>query len=108
MQCLQQLLQRSVILNILPEDGHKTAAATVVFKRMKPRLPSDELQAVLASVQGTKISFASPLIELCMHPYMLHSVMHRCCMLQCQYTLPGQDSNVGQSYGLDAVALYQI
>ena len=105
MQRIQQLLQCHIALNILPKSSQETATATVVFQRMKPRLPSDELQALLASVQGTEISFALPLIELCMHPYVLHSVMHRWCMLQCQYTLPGQDSNVGQLYGLDAVAL---
>ena len=65
MQHLQQLLQGHVTLNILPKGSQETAAATVVFKRMKPRLPSDELQALLASVQGTVISFTSPL-----HAYM--------------------------------------
>ena len=52
MQCLQQFLQHKVTLDILSEDSHEPAAATVLIHRMKPRLPSDEIQALLASVQG--------------------------------------------------------
>jgi hypothetical protein len=52
MQRLQQSLQRNIDLNILPEGSHEPAAATVLIRRMKPRLPSDEIQALLTSVQG--------------------------------------------------------
>ena len=96
MQRVQQLLQRHVTLNILPKSGHETAATTVVFHRMKPRLPSDELQALLASVQGTVISFVLRLIEHCMHSCVLHSMMHMYCVLPCQWSLRRRESNVGQ------------
>ena len=98
MQRIQQLLQRHVTLNILPKGSRETAATFVVFHRMKPRLPSDELKALLALVQGTDISSALPMIEHCMHPCVLHSMMNVYCMLECQSTLPCQDSNVGLSH----------
>lgn len=53
MQYLQHFLQHSVNLDILSEGSHEPAAATILVHRMKPRLPSDEIQALLASVQGT-------------------------------------------------------
>ena len=52
MRCLDGMLQRHVTLDILPEGSHEPAAATVLIRRMKPRLPSDEIQALLMSVQG--------------------------------------------------------
>lgn len=65
MQCLQQFLHHSVTLDILPEGSHEPAAATVLIYRMKPRLPSDEIQALLASVQGSAIH--DQLIVIFMH-----------------------------------------
>ncbi|DBB13845.1 TPA: hypothetical protein ACH3X3_000838 [Trebouxia sp. C0006] len=53
MRCLEGMLQRHVTLDILPEGSQEPAAATVLIRRMKPRLPSDEMQALLMSVQGS-------------------------------------------------------
>ncbi|KAL0025731.1 hypothetical protein WJX77_008032 [Trebouxia sp. C0004] len=52
MQWLQRL-QHNVNLDILSEGSHEPAAATILIRRMKPRLPSDEIQALLTSVQGS-------------------------------------------------------
>ncbi|DBA72794.1 TPA: hypothetical protein ACH3X2_010183 [Trebouxia sp. C0005] len=53
MQCLQQFVQHHVMVDILSEGSNERAAAIVLIHRMKPRLPSDEIQALLASVQGS-------------------------------------------------------
>ncbi len=56
MHYLQQFVQHNVNLDILSEGSHEAAAATVLIHRMKPRLPSDEIQALLASVHGIQAS----------------------------------------------------
>lgn len=69
MQSLQQHLQKSKIgLSVTLDPGQKHLALTVLFHRVKPRLPTDELQSLLsAGDASTMLHCGSPSVDHTVH-----------------------------------------
>lgn len=66
---LQQRLKPSITVDIARAgDSLRPAAATLLFHRVKPRLPADEIHSLLASLQG---GLCAAEMMKCMH------VLHR-------------------------------
>ncbi len=69
MQSLQQYLQKNKIaLSISSQPGQERLAVTVLFHRVKPRLPTDELQSLLsAGDASTMLHCGSPSVDHTVH-----------------------------------------
>ncbi len=56
MQFLQQHLQTNKIaLSVSTQPGQERLAVTVIFHRVKPRLPTDELQSLLSAGDASTV-----------------------------------------------------
>ena len=69
MQFLQQHLQKNkIVLSVSSQPSQERLAVTVLFHRVKPRLPTDELQSILsAGNASTVLHCRSPSINRTIH-----------------------------------------